>query len=74
MAIGALLLWGMLAHGQANPSDTIGVIDLFGYQGLDVVKVRVALPVHAGDQLTRQTKGLIEDAVERAIGKKDTPR
>ena len=72
MAIGALLLCGVLARGQAKSGDTIGVIDFFGYQGLDVAKVRAALPVHEGDQLDKQTKRLIEDAVERAVGKKPT--
>jgi hypothetical protein len=72
MAIGAPLLWGVLALGEAAPSDTIGVIDFFGYQGLDVAKVRAALPVRAGDPFTRNTKALIEDAVERVIGKRPT--
>jgi hypothetical protein len=72
MAIGMLLVCGVFAHGQASPGETIGVIDFFGYQGLDVAKVRAALPVHVGDPLTRQTKGLIEDAVERVIGKRPT--
>jgi hypothetical protein len=72
MAIGAPLLWGVLVLGEAAPSDTIGVIDFFGYQGLDVAKVRAALPVRAGDPFTQQTKGLIEDAVARVVGKKPT--
>jgi hypothetical protein len=72
MVIGAPFLWGVVALGEAAPSDTIGVIDFFGYQGLDVAKVRAALPVREGDPFTRHTKGLIEDAVERVIGKKPT--
>jgi hypothetical protein len=72
MALGVLLLCGAPAQGQVQPSATIGVIDFFGYQGLDVAKVRAALPVHMGDRLSRQTKRLIEDAVERVIGKKPT--
>jgi hypothetical protein len=62
----------VLARGQAQLSDTIGAIDFFGYQGLDVAKVRAALPVRVGDQLTPQTKRTIEDAVEKVIGKRPT--
>jgi hypothetical protein len=72
MAGAALLLCGVLGRGQANPGETIGAIDFFGYQGLDVAKVRAALPVHEGDQLGQQTKGMIEEAVARVIGKKPT--
>jgi hypothetical protein len=55
-----------------KPGDTIGPMDFFGYQGLDVVKLRAALPVHVGDKLDRQTKTLIEGAVVGVIGKKPT--
>src|SRR5947209_8790104 len=69
IAIGALLSCGLLTPDHAKPSDAAGAINFFGYQGLDVAKVRAALPVQTGDQLNRQTKGLIEDAVQRVIGK-----
>jgi hypothetical protein len=52
-AIGALLLCGVPARAQTKPSDTIGVIDFFGYQGLDLAKLRTALPVHVGDPVAR---------------------
>jgi hypothetical protein len=72
MAMGTLLLYGMLVRGQANPGATIGAIDFFGYKGLDVAKVRAAMPVREGDQLGKQTKGLIEEAIAKVIGKKPT--
>ena len=68
----ALLLTGLLIGAAPNPHDTIGAIDFFGYQGLDVAKVRTALPVHAGDQITATTTAQIEDAVAAVIGKKPT--
>jgi hypothetical protein len=63
---------GTTARCQTKPNDTIGAIELFGYQGLDVAKVRAALPAKEGDQLGPQSKQLIKDAVERVIGKKPT--
>ena len=46
----------MLASAAFGQHNTIGAIDFFGYQGLDVAKVRAALPVHTGDRLSDQTK------------------
>jgi hypothetical protein len=72
LAIVALLLYGALAHCQTKPEETIGAIELFGYQGLDVANVRAALPVKEGDRLGPQTKGLIKGAVAKLIGKEPT--
>jgi hypothetical protein len=71
-AIGSLLIYTMLAPAQAKSSDTIGAINFFGYQGLDLAKVREALPIREGDQLGKETRGQIENAIEKAIGKKPT--
>ena len=68
----AVLLWSFLGSPPAKPSDTIAAIDFFGYAGLDVARVRAALPVHAGDDLTGQTKDLIKRAVLGAVGKDPT--
>jgi hypothetical protein len=72
LALGAMLLWTVSMGAATKPSDTIGAIDFFGYQGLDVAKVRAALPVHVGDELTGQTKDLINRAVMGVLGKEPT--
>src|SRR5277367_7085768 len=72
LAIAAVLLWTMSMSAALKPSDTIGAIDFFGYQGLDVAKVRAALPVHVGDTLTEKTPDQIEAAVAKVIGKEPT--
>jgi hypothetical protein len=72
LAIRALLLWTMSTGAAPKPIGVIGPIDFFGYQGLDVAKVRAALPVHVGDKFTEETQGQIEAAVAGVIGKKPT--
>jgi hypothetical protein len=72
LALGAVLLWTMSMGAAPKPSDTIGAIDFFGYQGLDVVKVRAALPVHVGDTLTERIPDQVEAAVVRVLGQKPT--
>ena len=67
-----VLLYALPSKATAEPPQTIGAIDFFGYAGLDVAKVRAALPVHVGDALTSRTKELIEAAVVKAIGVKPT--
>ena len=42
----------------AIAKDRIGIIDFFGYKGLDIAKVREALPVREGSVLSDQTKDL----------------
>jgi hypothetical protein len=72
LAIAAVLLWTMSLGAAPKTIGVIGPIDFFGYQGLDVVKVRAALPVHVGDKFTEETQGQIEAAVAGVIGKKPT--
>ncbi len=72
MTVGAAMIWSLLASAAFGQHGTIGPIDFFGYQGLDVAKVRAALPVHTGDRLSNQTKAQIEAAVLGIIGKKPT--
>jgi hypothetical protein len=67
----ALLFSGAILNAQRKPSDTIGAIDFYGYQGLDVDRAREALPVHPGSTLTEQTRSTIEAAIAKATG--DTP-
>jgi hypothetical protein len=73
IAVIILLFCGaVLGDAQTRPRDTIGAIDFYGYQGLDLETVRAALPVHAGSALTEQTKSMIEIAVANATGEKPT--
>ena len=72
IAMGSVWLWATLLGAQTRPSDTIGAIDFYGYQGLDVAAVRAALPVQVGSPLTQQTRGMIETAVVGVTGKKPT--
>lgn len=54
----------------------IGEIDFYSYAGLDVDKVRAALPVHEGDQFSDSafldTVNRIKAAVTKVIGKPPT--
>jgi hypothetical protein len=68
----AMLFSVMLAGSLFAQSNTIGDIDFFGYQGLDVAKVRAALPVHTDDRLTDQAFMQIVTAVVGVIGKPPT--
>ena len=69
----AWLLWA-LTSGAALvcASDRIGDIEFFGYKGLDVARIRTALPVHDGDEYSDVTKGQIRRAVVDVIGKEPT--
>src|SRR5262249_19286514 len=71
-SIKALLIYVLLTPVQAEPRDTIGAITFFGHQGLDLAKEREALPVKEGDPFGKQTKELLENAMEKVIGKKPT--
>ena len=72
IAVMALLFWGTILTAQSKPSDTIGAIDFYGYQGLDIESVRATLPVHVGSRLTGQTRPAIEAAVAKVTGQKPT--
>jgi hypothetical protein len=73
VAIGSLLVCASTFVGaQAQSTDTVGAIDFYGYQSLDLARIRPVLPVHIGDPLTDQTIQAIQAAVVRAIGKEPT--
>jgi hypothetical protein len=67
----AALLGGGLS-GMA--ADRIGDIEFFGYKGIDLAKVRAALPVHTGDPYSDEVETRITEAVVKAIGKPPTER
>jgi len=54
----------------------IGEIDFYGYAGLDLEKIRAALPVREGDELADDAVltqvGRIKETVKRAVGKPAT--
>ena len=70
------------ATGQQAPAQstsvkvTIGVVDFFGYGGLDLAKVRAAFPVHIGQKVTmddyQSLRKQINDSVQTVTGKPAT--
>jgi hypothetical protein len=68
----ALMALLFLETTVGAPNDTIGLINFFGYRGLDVARIRDALPVKAGSPMTKQTNPMIEKAVTRISGQQPT--
>src|SRR5215216_6283784 len=50
-----------------DESLTIGAIDFFGHDGLNVNLIRAALPLREGDQLSRASKGIMVGRLRKAI-------
>jgi hypothetical protein len=73
-ALLAALLISVAAFSQDRPQH-IGVIDFYGYAGLDLEKIRAAIPVHEGDDFSASPDAiatLIErtgEAVKSATGR-----
>ena len=61
----------LAAAGLLHADDRhIGIIDFYGYAGLDVQKLREALPFHVGDRLpSKSVRDAAKVAYERAIGR-----
>jgi hypothetical protein len=68
----AWLLLALLGSLPAHASDRIGDIEFFGHKGIDVAKVREALPVREGDAYSDRTKTQVRQAVAGAIGNQPT--
>jgi hypothetical protein len=67
------LLAALLAFVAAlSAKDKIAVIDFFGYKGIDVEKVRQALPIHPGDPMTDDVQQAVMAAVRRVLGRDAT--
>jgi hypothetical protein len=69
-----LFFFAALALGQQGTSRRIGIIDFFGYKGLDLAAIRSALPLHEGDPFDPEhfDEDLFNLAVERIAGRKPT--
>jgi hypothetical protein len=57
--VAALLVFA----GAVSAKDKIAVIEFFGYKGIDVAKVRQALPIHPGDPMTDSVQEKVAKAV-----------
>src|SRR5260370_20908628 len=72
-----ILLLAVVARGQENHR-RIGEIDFYGYVGLDLDRVRAALPLHEGDDFPDSDRALfdtiarIRSAITNVIGKAPT--
>ena len=56
----------------AVAANRIGDIEFFGYKGLDLARVRAALPIHQGDAYSPDAKIQVREAVTRVLGKAPT--
>jgi HEAT repeats len=66
--IALFILCGQIAFAAGR----VGDIEFFGYKGLDLEKIREALPIRKGDAFTDQTKAQIREAVTDQLGKEPT--
>jgi len=76
LGISATLLLILLpVPGQTN-SSSIGSIDFFGTVGIDVQRIKDALPLHVGDQIAthsmKSAKAMIQQSIKNTIGMEPT--
>ncbi len=62
----------LLGVEPAIANNRIGDIEFFGYKGLDVEKIRKALPVREGHEYSRRSKNEVRQAIAGALGKEPT--
>lgn len=68
-----VILFALVLHGQDRPK-RIGQIEFYGYAGLDLDRVRAAMPIHEGDPFTTsddtffQTINRVKKEIERVTG------
>ncbi len=69
-----LLLSAALAPGQNDLARKVGIVDFFGYKGLDMDAIRAAVPLHVGDPFDplHFDEDLFRLVVEKAAGSKLT--
>ena len=69
----ALLTTQLILRAQPGPAPRkIGYIEFFGYQGLDLLAIRKALPFREGDTSRPTLKDEALSTVERVTGRKAT--
>ncbi len=61
-----ILTVAALAFTQ-DQSITAGPIDFYGYAGLDLDRIRAALPLHEDDQLSRESKEKTIDRLKQSV-------
>lgn len=72
-AVPLLLATQLALRAQPAPApQKIGYIEFFGYQGLDLAAIRMALPFREGDMSRPAMKDEAQSAVERVTGTKPT--
>ena len=82
LGVRSVVIWVLVAMGTAGLSAAdrrfLGEIDFFGYKGLDLAAVRLALPFHEGDSFppakvtSDALKRQVGEAVEQVIGREPT--
>jgi len=75
----AVLLFAWFSQHPAGaaaqkPSNPVGAIDFYGYGGIDIDKLRAALPIHVGDTFPsyeeeRATSPRIKEAILKVTGR-----
>jgi hypothetical protein len=73
----AVGLIALVTSAFAQPEPTqVGIIDFFGYTGIDLARVRAALPLQEGDTIIwsgpGESKAAIRAGVRKAIGRDST--
>jgi hypothetical protein len=61
-----LILFAPVALGQDKPT-RIGEVEFFGYDGIDLDKIRAALPFHEGDEISREAWAQKQQAAQGAV-------
>jgi hypothetical protein len=77
LVLGLVALVALVTGAYAQPEPTqVGVIDFFGYKGIDLARVRTALPLRVGDTIalpgSDESKAAIRAGVRKAIGRDST--
>lgn len=78
LALLLIILLSASAVSSQNKHTRVGEIEFYGYAGLDLNKIRAALPLREGDEFSdsegsfSNTIDRISEAIERVIGKSPT--
>lgn len=72
VTLAACVLAGLAALAVSGKSESyrIGEVEFFGYAGLDLERVRAALPVHEGDAVSEDGMAALGETIKRAVREK----